>query len=94
MSTSILYHAFNLKGIEFQSADYLGKCHYVLGRKQALLKLLLHRLQCMDCQKIWWPKLPFMIGKHRYTRSFALTDDDKQVLKGSRYLLLRNYELI
>lgn len=106
MSTSILYHAFNLKGIEFESANYLGNaiifsaamtdkftkcpscgCRYAnykgnktrwfkmgpLGRKQALLKLLLHRLQCMDCHKIWWPKLPFMNGKHRYTRSFALT---------------------
>jgi len=105
MSTSILYHAFNLKGIEFKSANYLGNaiifsatmtdkfikcpvcgCRYAnykgnktrwlkmgpLGRKQALLKLSLHRLQCMDCKKIWWPKLPFMIGNHRYTRSFVL----------------------
>ncbi len=84
MSTSILYHASNLKGIEFESANYLGNaiifsaamtdkftkcpvcgCRYAtykgnktrwlkigpLGRKQALLKLLLHRLQCIDCKK-------------------------------------------
>jgi len=43
-----------------------------LGRKQSLLKLLFHRLQCSECNKLWWPQLPFMDGKHRYTRSFAL----------------------
>ncbi len=106
MSTSILYHAFNLQGIEYRATQFLGntiifsvemtdkftKCpacgcrHTIfkgqktrwfkmgpLGRKQSLLKLLLHRLQCIDCQKLWWPQLPFMDGKHRYTRSFALT---------------------
>ena len=105
MSTSILYHAFNLKGVEFESAQFLGnavifsakmndkfiKCpdcggnHAIykgqkirwfrmgpLGRKQSLLKLLFHRLQCIECKKLWWPQLPFMDGKHRYTRSFAL----------------------
>jgi len=44
-----------------------------IGRKQAILKLFRHRVQCRDCGKIWWPQLPFMDGKHRYTRSFALT---------------------
>lgn len=106
MSTSLLYHAFNLKGVEFESAQFLGnaiifsvkmndkfiKCpdcggsHAIykgqktrwlrmspLGRKQSVLKLLLHRLQCIECKKLWWPQLPFMDGKHRYTRSFALT---------------------
>ncbi len=106
MSTSLLYHAFNLKGIEYHSTHFLGnavifsaemtdkftKCpgcgcrHAIykgqktrwfrmspMGRKQSILKLLLHRLQCSNCQKLWWPQLPFMDGKHRYTRSFALT---------------------
>ena len=106
MSTSILYHAFNLKGVKFESAKYLGNaiifsvkmtkqfikcpdcsCRYTnnkgkkirlfqmgpIGRKQAILKLLRHRVQCHECGKIWWPQLPFMDGKHRYTRSFALT---------------------
>lgn len=86
MSTSILYHAFNLKGIKCKSTQFLGntvifsvemtekciKCpacgcrHTILkgqkkrmfrtgpfGRKQSLLRLLMHRLQCIECQKIW-----------------------------------------
>jgi len=106
MSTSILYHAFNLKGIQFESADFFGsqiifsatvgkhvtKCpdcgclwsvrkgHKIrcfnmgpIGRKQAQLKLQTHRLKCTQCNKIWWPRLSFMEGKHRYTRSFSLT---------------------
>ncbi|MFW8602563.1 helix-turn-helix domain-containing protein, partial [Desulfobacterota bacterium M19] len=106
MSTSILYHAFNLRGIEYHSTQFLGNavifsaemtekfikcpccgCRYTIfkgqktrlfrmgtfGRKQSLLKLLLHRLQCIECEKVWWPRLQFMDGKHRYTRSFALT---------------------
>ena len=105
MSTSLLYHAFNLKGVEFESTEFLGSaiifsvamtdklrkcpgcgCRHVifkgqktrcfrmgpLGRKQAILKLLFHRLQCSECNKLWWPQLPFMDGKHRYTRSLAL----------------------
>lgn len=105
MSTSILYHAFNLKGVEFESVKFLGnaiifsaamtdkltKCpgcgcrHTIykgqktrwfrmgpLGRKQSFLKLLVHRQQCIECNTLWWPQLPFMDGKHRYTRSFAL----------------------
>jgi len=45
----------------------------LIGRKHCLLELELHRLQCRDCGKLWWPRLPFMVGNHRYTRSFALT---------------------
>jgi transposase len=106
MSTSLLYHAFGLKGVEFQSTKFVGsavilsakmtnkfiKCPVCssrhatlkgqkkrwfkmspLGRKQSLLKLQLHRLKCIECSTIWWPQLPFTNGKHRYTRSFALT---------------------
>ena len=106
MSRSLLYHAFNLKGVEYCSTKFVGdaiifsfemthkfarcpqcgcrqtvfKGHKTrrfkmgpLGRKQSLLQLQLHRLECVECDKLWWPQLPFMIGKHRYTRSFALT---------------------
>ncbi len=106
MSTSLIYHAFGLKGVEYQSTQPLGNaiiisakmtekfikcphccCRYAsfkgqktrwfrmgpLGRKQSLLKLHIHRLKCIACDKIWWPQLPFMDGKHRYTRSFAST---------------------
>lgn len=44
-----------------------------IGRKQAILELIMHRLQCKQCQNIWWPHLPFMQGTKRYTRSFAMT---------------------
>ncbi len=44
-----------------------------IGRKQALLSVTMHRLKCKSCGKIWWPSLPFVKGKQRYTRSFALT---------------------
>jgi len=106
MSTSVLYHAFGLKGIRCQSTQYLSdsvifnaemteqfircpKCGcrratrkgqktrwFVMspiGRKKCYLVLDLHRLQCEGCKAIWWPHLPFMIGKHRFVRSFALT---------------------
>ena len=44
-----------------------------IGRKQAILELTMHRLQCRECKNLWWPRLPFMKGMARYTRSFALT---------------------
>ncbi len=44
-----------------------------IGRKQAILELIMHRLQCKNCEHLWWPRLPFMQGTARYTRSFALT---------------------
>jgi len=106
MSNSLLYHAFNLRGVKYRSTKFVGNAIIFavemtdkfticpqcggrqtifkgqktrwfklgsLGRKQSFLQLQLHRLKCVDCDKLWWPQLPFMIGKHRYTRSFALT---------------------
>jgi transposase len=105
MSTSILYHAFGLKGIRYQKTQYLGntmiisaemtdqyvKCpdcshrkatykghktrRFIMGhcgRKKCFLDLHLHRLKCRACGNLWWPQLPFMVGKHRFVRSFAL----------------------
>jgi transposase len=106
MSTSILYHAFGLKGIRYTSTHYnadavilraemtdaLIQCPKCgcreatmkgqksrwffmspIGRKKCILVLDFHRFRCVDCATLWWPRLPFMIGKHRYVRSFALT---------------------
>jgi transposase len=106
MSTSLLYHAFNLKGVKYRSARYRGnriilkvemaeserKCRDCkstnvifkgvqtrffhmppLGRKRCALELVIHRICCKDCGSLYWPKLQFMDGKKRYTRSFALT---------------------
>ena len=106
MSTSILYHAFGLKGIEYRGTSFLAdrvifraemnkqviRCPHCgcrritfkgrkrrwfqmgpIGRKKCLLDLVLHRAQCCECSALWWPTLPFMIGTHRFVRSFALT---------------------
>lgn len=106
MSTSVLYHAFGLKGIRYQSTHYRSdavifraemtdglircpKCDCrkatfkgqktrwffmsPIGRKKCYLVLDFHRLNCVDCGNLWWPSFPFMRGKHRYVRSFALT---------------------
>ncbi len=106
MSTSILYHAFGVRGVHYEATRYFGdylliSCRmtdqYVkcpdcgnrkasfkgqnrrflkmppMGRKKCFLEILLHRLKCRRCGHLWWPTLPFMDGKHRYVRSFALT---------------------
>lgn len=44
-----------------------------LGRQKCFLALDLHRLTCRQCDHVWWPQLSFMVGKHRYVRSFAVT---------------------
>ncbi len=41
-----------------------------LGDKAAILVLRLHRLQCVNCQHVWWPPIPFAKPKKRYTASF------------------------
>ncbi len=106
MSTSILYHAFGLKGIEYKATHFVAdriifsaemndqwvRCpqcgcrqttfkgrkrrwFYMtpIGRKKCMLELILHRLKCRECSMLWWPTLPFMVGTHRFVRSFALT---------------------
>lgn len=37
------------------------------------LSLSMHRILCMRCGKLRWPKSPFMDGKHRFVHSFAFT---------------------
>lgn len=39
------------------------------GNKPCFLSLLMHRFQCTRCHHRWWPKLSFMSGKKRMTRS-------------------------
>lgn len=106
MSTSILYHAFGLKGIHYEATEYVEDCILIrarlarlvikcphcggrqatfkdqkrrllrlgpMGRKRCFLDLLVHRLECRQCGRRWWPDIPFTDGKHRYVRSFALT---------------------
>jgi len=40
------------------------------GQKQCFLEAQLHRLECSTCKYKWWPRLSFMKGKLRMTRSF------------------------
>lgn len=40
------------------------------GNKPCFLSLLMHRFQCARCGHKWWPRLSFMVGKKRMTRSF------------------------
>jgi len=39
----------------------------LIGRKHCILNLELHRLEYCNCGKLWWLKLSFMVGNHRYT---------------------------
>ncbi len=39
------------------------------GNKPCFLSLLMYRLKCFRCEHRWWPKLSFMSGKKRMTRS-------------------------
>ena len=41
-----------------------------LGNKMAFLNLRLHRLQCVNCLHVWWPPIPFVKPRKRYTTSF------------------------
>ena len=41
-----------------------------LGNKKCFLDVLLHRVKCNNCGYTWWPRLSFMKGKSRMTRSF------------------------
>lgn len=100
MSTSLLYHAYGIRGVQYQSTKFEAgtvqihaimvnppkcKCGCVrtifkgqktrqfkmvpFGGKPCFLNVLLHRIACLQCGRKWWPRLPFMKGKFRMTRS-------------------------
>ncbi len=100
MSTSFLYHAYRISGVQYKSTKYKAgtvvihaemdshpqcKCGCIhtifkeqkkrqfkmvpVGSKPCFLNALLHRVECPQCGLKWWPKLPFMKGKFRMTRS-------------------------
>jgi transposase len=54
-----------------------SKTRYLLmspmGRKRCYLALEYHRIKCLRCNALRWPKLAFADGKHRFVTSFALT---------------------
>lgn len=41
-----------------------------LGEKRCFLDLILHRVECKECEHLYWPILPFMPGSRRMARSF------------------------
>lgn len=41
-----------------------------LGDKMVFLLVRIHRLQCVNCQHVWWPSMPFVKPKKRVTLSF------------------------
>ncbi len=41
-----------------------------LGDKSSFLQVKLSRLKCLNCSQIWWPRMPFVRGNKRVTRSF------------------------
>jgi transposase len=100
MSTSLLYHAYGVSGVQYKSTKFeagtitiyaemvdppqckCGCMHTIFkGQKRRLFKMvpfggkpcflnaLLHRVACPQCGCKWWPRLPFMKGKFRMTRS-------------------------
>jgi transposase len=103
MSTSNLYHAYGIKGVQYKSTQYEKKSiiyfaemvyqkircpncssknsHFKgqkkrrfrmipIGSKKCFLDVILHRLKCVDCGHMWWPRLSFMKGKSQMTRAF------------------------
>ena len=38
------------------------------GRKKCFLEVEFHRAECHDCEKLWWPSLPFMCGVRRMVK--------------------------
>lgn len=41
-----------------------------LGNKMAFLSVEIRRLKCANCELVWWPRLPFVRNKKRFTISF------------------------
>lgn len=103
MSTSLLYHAYGINGVQYQSTKFENgtvtihaemtkqhsQCSHCgclhtnfkgqkrrlfkmipFGGKKCYLDLILHRIECPQCARKWWPQLPFMKGKSRMVRSF------------------------
>jgi transposase len=101
MSTSHLYQAYQITGVQYKSTEYskneiiyktklkiediqCPRCkakHFhkkdsktrrfrliPIGRKKCFLDVLLFRFECQDCNKKWWPKLPFMCGIKRIAK--------------------------
>lgn len=57
-----------------QSFHYKGKKYRRLrmvpfGRKKCFLEVMMHRIECLNCKKVWWPSLPFMCGVRRMVKS-------------------------
>lgn len=56
-----------------------------LGDKMAFLFVQIHRLQCVNCQHVWWPPMPFARPKKRVTLSF-----ERYVIALMRFATIEN----
>lgn len=56
-----------------------------LGNKMSFLFVKLHRLQCTNCEHVWWPVMPFVRGKRRVTLSF-----EKYVIELMRFATIEH----
>lgn len=56
-----------------------------LGNKMSFLFVKLHRLQCANCELVWWPIMPFVRGKKRVTLSF-----EKYVIELMRFATIEH----
>jgi transposase len=56
-----------------------------LGNKKAILAVELHRLQCLNCRHIWWPRMPFAKPRKRVTISF-----EKYVIELMRFATIEH----
>lgn len=69
------YKSFSCPKCSCKSSHFKGKKTRRLkmpptGSMKCYLDLVLHRLKCSECGHQWWPRLSFMKGKYRMTRSF------------------------
>lgn len=56
-----------------------------LGDKSAFLSLKLQRFKCCNCDKVWWPPIPFVRGKRRVTISF-----ERYVIKMMQFATIKH----
>jgi transposase len=131
MSTSLLYHAFGIKGVKYISTKYKNgttlfhtevsksieccpECKSrntkrkkgmkirefkmtPIGSREAFMRVKIWRLYCADCKSLRWPRLPFSVGKKRYTRRFAKFAIDLlhwMTISGTARLLNVGWDLI
>lgn len=60
------YHEHSYKGVKIRKLRMIP----LRSDLAAFINVKIHRLKCLQCGKIFWPILPFVRGKKRFTISF------------------------